>query len=215
MSQVLRSSFRSIAWIALLVIWMGLETPVSAEEDTMTNSNPKPAKATVAGGCFWCLEPIFDQLEGVFSTTPGYTGGTVKNPAYEQVSAGTTGHAEAVEIAYDRTKVSYEKLLDVFWRNIDPTQANGQFADIGTQYRTAIFYHDEEQKRIAESSRDKLAKSGKFTQPIVTQIVSAGPFYPAEEYHEDYYKKNPIQYNRYKEGSGRAGFVRRMWGEKK
>src|SRR3989338_11474372 len=192
MSQVLKSSFRSIAWIALLVIWMGLETPVFAEENTMVNSNPKLAKATVAGGCFWCLEPIFDQLEGVLSTTPGYTGGTVKNPAYEQVSAGTTGHAEAVEIAYYRTKVSYEKLLDVFWRNIDPTQADGQFADIGTQYRTAIFYHDEEQKRVAESSRDKLAKSGKFTKPIVTQIISAGPFYPAEEYHEDYYKKNPI-----------------------
>lgn len=213
MPQVLKSLFRSIAWIALLVVWVGLTC--FAEENTMANSNPKLAKATVAGGCFWCLEPIFDQLEGVLSTTPGYTGGTVKDPAYEQVSMGTTGHAEAVEIAYDRTKVSYEKLLDIFWRNIDPTQANGQFSDIGTQYRTAIFYHDEEQKHIAESSRDKFAKSGKFTQPIVTQIVSAGPFYPAEEYHEDYYKKNPIQYNRYKEGSGRAGFIRRMWGEKK
>ena len=179
------------------------------------NANPKLAKVTVAGGCFWCLEPIFDQLEGVFSTTPGYTGGTVKNPAYEQVSAGTTGHAEAVEIAYDSTKVSYEKLLDIFWHNIDPTQADGQFADIGTQYRTAIFYHDEDQKRIAQSSKEKLAKSGKFSKPIVTQIVPAEPFYPAEEYHEDYYKKNPIHYNRYKEGSGRAGFIRRMWGEKK
>ena len=175
----------------------------------------KLEKATVAGGCFWCLEPVFDALDGVMSTTPGYTGGAVQHPTYEQVSAGKTGHVEAVEIAYDPSKIDYERLLDAFWRSINPTQADGQFAYIGPQYRTAIFYHSAEQKRIAEASKAKLDQSGKFKQPIVTQILAAGAFYPAEEYHKDYYKKNPVHYEMYKEGSGRAGFIRKMWGSKK
>ena len=179
------------------------------------SASPKMTKATVAGGCFWCLEPVFDELEGVISTAPGYTGGMVESPTYEQVSTGKTGHVEAVEIVYDDSKVSYEKLLEVFWRNINPTQADGQFGDIGPQYRTAIFYHDAEQKRVAEASRKNIAKSGKFSKPVVTEILPAGPFYPAEEYHKNYYKKNPVHYNMYKESSGRAGFVRRTWGEKK
>jgi len=170
------------------------------------------AKATFAGGCFWCMEPPFEKLEGVKSVTSGYTGGKEKNPTYQQVSWGKTGHAEAVEIIYDPKAIEYKVLVDVFWRNIDPTQANGQFADKGKQYRTAIFYHNEEQKRIAEESKKALEESGKFDKPIVTEIVPAGPFYPAEEYHQDYYKKNNAHYKSYRYGSGRASFIKKVWG---
>ena len=155
-------------------------------------------KATFAGGCFWCMEPPFDELPGVISTTSGYTGGRTKNPTYEEVSAGGTGHAEAVEVVYDPTKITYARLLDVFWKNIDPITPNRQFCDIGTQYRSAIYYHNEEQKRLAEASKKALESSGRFQQPIVTEIVAASPFYRAEEYHQDYYKKNPIRFNFYK-----------------
>jgi methionine-S-sulfoxide reductase len=168
--------------------------------------------ATFAGGCFWCMEPPFDELPGVESTTSGYTGGKEEDPTYEQVSSGATGHAEAVRVVYDPRKVSYEKLLDVFWRNIDPTAVDGQFVDVGRQYRSAIFYHDDEQKRLAEISRDQLAASGRFEGPIVTEIVPAGPFYPAEEYHQDYYRKNPIRYQWYRWGSGRDQFLEKVWG---
>ncbi len=168
--------------------------------------------ATFAGGCFWCMEPPFDELPGVESTTSGYTGGREEDPTYEQVSAGMTGHAEAVRVVYDPRKVSYEKLLDVFWRNIDPTAVDRQFVDVGRQYRSAIFYHDEEQKKLAEISRDRLAASGRFGGPIVTEIVPAGPFYPAEEYHQDYYRKNPIRYQWYRWGSGRDQFLEKVWG---
>ena len=168
--------------------------------------------ATFAGGCFWCMEGPFDQLEGVVSTTPGYTGGTEPNPTYEQVSSGKTGHAEAMRVVYDPSKVRYEKLLDVFWRNIDPTTPNRQFADAGTQYRTAVFYRNEEQKQLAIASKDALERSGKFDQPIVTEIVPASAFYPAEEYHQDYYKKNPLRYQFYRIGSGRDGYLKRVWG---
>ena len=171
--------------------------------------------ATFAGGCFWCMTPPFENTKGVTKVVAGYTGGTTKNPTYEEVCTGETGHAEAVEVTFDPAIVSYDHLLDVFWRNIDPTTENAQFADHGTQYRTAIFFHDDEQKRLAEASRDRLAKSGKFSSPIVTEIVPAGPFYPAEDYHQDYYKKNPFRYNAYKVGSGRAGFLQRMWGKSK
>ncbi len=170
-------------------------------------------KATFAGGCFWCMQPPYDELEGVVSTTVGYTGGAKKNPTYEEVSSGTTGHAEAVEITYDPSKISYEALLEAFWKNIDPTTQNRQFADIGTQYRTAIFYHDEEQKRLALASKEGLEKSGKFKGPIVTEIVPASVFYPAEDYHQDYYKKCPVPYNLYKVGSGRAQFLKKQWGK--
>lgn len=169
--------------------------------------------ATFAGGCFWCMEGPFEQLDGVSAVISGYTGGTTPNPTYEDVSSGRTGHAEAIQITYDPAKVTYEQLLEVFWRNIDPTQADGQFADHGRQYRTAIFYHTEEQRRLAEASKQALQSSGKFTQPIVTTIEPAAAFYPAEAYHQDYYKKNPSHYQRYRIGSGRAGFLQRTWGD--
>lgn len=170
-------------------------------------------KATFAGGCFWCMESPFDKMRGVVSTTVGYTGGRTENPTYEEVSSGATGHAEAIEILFDPAQVSYAELLDVFWRLIDPTVRNRQFADLGSQYRTAIFYHTEEQKRVAEESRARLAKSGKFTAPLVTEIVPASTFYPAEEYHQDYYRKNPLRYKLYFSGSGREAFLKRLWGD--
>jgi methionine-S-sulfoxide reductase len=145
----------------------------------------KREKATFAGGCFWCMEPPFDKLDGVISTIVGYTGGQEKNPTYEEVSSGKTGHVEAIQIVYDPSSVTYAELLDVFWRNIDPTQMNGQFADTGRQYRTSIFYHSQEQKQLALASKDELEKSGRYDKKIVTEIVPAGAFYSAEEYHQD------------------------------
>lgn len=171
--------------------------------------------ATFAGGCFWCMEPPFEGKKGVVDVVAGYTGGTVPNPTYEQVCSGKTGHTEAVQVTFDPAVVSYEDLLDIFWRNIDPTTEDAQFADRGSQYRTAIFYHSEEQKTAAVASKNKLAASGKFENKIVTEIVPAGVFYMAEEYHQDYFKKEPFRYGRYKEGSGRAGFLKKMWGTSK
>ena len=176
-------------------------------------ADAKYEKATFAGGCFWCMEPPFDELPGVVSTTSGYTGGQKKNPTYEEVSAGGTGHAESVEIAYDPAKVTYQQLLDVFWKNIDPTTPDRQFCDVGTQYRSAIFYHSEEQKRLALASKKAIEDSGRFKQPIVTEIVPASPFYRAEEYHQDYYKKNPIRFKYYKYGCGRAKRLEQLWGK--
>jgi peptide-methionine (S)-S-oxide reductase len=172
----------------------------------------KYEKATFAGGCFWCMEPPFDELPGVIATTSGYTGGQKKNPTYEEVSAGGTGHAESVEVAYDPAKVTYQQLLDVFWKNVDPITADRQFCDVGTQYRSAIFYHSEEQKRLALASKKAIEDSGRFKQPIVTEIVAASPFYRAEEYHQDYYKKNPIRFKYYKFGCGRARRLEQLWG---
>jgi len=169
------------------------------------------ATATFAGGCFWCMEGPFEAVAGVSAVVSGYAG-TGPRPTYEQVSSGATGYREAVEVTYDPARVTYEELLAVFWRNIDPTQADGQFADIGPQYRTAVFYHDEEQQRLAEASKQQLAASGKFNRPIATELLPALTFYPAEEYHQDYYKKNPTRYQLYKIGSGRAGFLKRVWG---
>jgi methionine-S-sulfoxide reductase len=171
------------------------------------------AKAIFAGGCFWCMEPPFEKLPGVVSVIAGYIGGQKENPTYQEVSAGGTGHTEAVVVVYDPAEISYAQLLDVFWMNIDPTDAGGQFVDRGSQYRAAIFYLDEEQKRLAEVSRESLAQSGRFTRPIVTEIVAASAFYPAEEYHQDYYKKNPLRYNYYRRGSGRDQFLDRVWGK--
>ncbi len=168
------------------------------------------AKATFAGGCFWSVELLFDKVDGVLSTTSGYTGGAKKNPTYEEVSAGTTGHAEAVQVTYDPKKVSYEKLLEVFWRNIDPLTPNAQFCDVGSEYRTALFYHDEAQKRLAEKS--KKALQGRFKQPIVTEIVAASQFYPAEDYHQDFHLKNPARYQLYRIGCGRARRLEELWG---
>jgi len=181
--------------------------------DLPDSAEGKLEKATFAGGCFWCMEPPFDKLEGVTSTTAGYTGGEERNPTYKEVSSGKTGHAEAVEIMYDPSRISYAELLKVFWRNIDPTQVNGQFVDKGRQYRTAIFYHNDEQNRLALSSKEEIEKSGPFDQKIVTEIVPAGEFYRAEEYHQDYYQKNPIRYKFYRYGSGRDQFLKRRWGK--
>jgi peptide-methionine (S)-S-oxide reductase len=169
-------------------------------------------KATFAGGCFWCMEHPFDALPGVVSVTAGYTGGQKKNPTYEEVSGGGTGHAEAVQIIFDPAKTSYEKLLDVYWRNIDPTTVDRQFCDIGNQYRAAIFYHTEEQRRAAKQSKEALEKTKSFKDPVVTGIVPAGEFYPAEEYHQHYYKKNPIRYRYYRNGCGRDQRLKVLWG---
>lgn len=167
------------------------------------------ALATFAGGCFWCMVQPFAKLAGAREVVAGYTGGHVEKPTYEQVCSGRTGHYEAVQVFYDPSKVTYERLLDTFWGLIDPTDPSGQFADKGSQYRTAIFYHNEEQKRAAEESKDALDRSGRFDKPVATQILPATVFYPAEEYHQDYYKKNPEHYKRYKVGSGREAFIRK------
>jgi len=169
-------------------------------------------KATFAMGCFWCSEEAFEKVPGVVSVVSGYTGGRVKNPSYEQVSRGTTGHAEAVEVTFDPAKVSYEKLLDTFWLNHDPTVKDRQFCDSGSQYRPELFYHSEEQKKLAEASRAKWEKEKPFRQPIVTQITKASEFYPAEDYHQDYYKKNPLQYRFYVSGCGRYQRLDSLWG---
>jgi peptide-methionine (S)-S-oxide reductase len=197
------------------LVLMGLCSYAYAEEGHQDNavSQPKLATATFAGGCFWCMEPPYDELDGVISTTVGYTGGHVKNPTYQSVSAGGTGHAEAIQIVYDPTQISYAKLLDVFWRNIDPVMPNGQFCDKGNQYRTAIFYHDEEQRQLAEASKDALVASGRFKQPIVTEISPAQVFYAAENYHQDYYKKNPLRYKFYRFSCGRDWRLKEIWGK--
>ena len=169
-------------------------------------------KATFAAGCFWCTQATFDKIKGVKSTRAGYTGGHVKNPTYEQVCSHTTGHAEALEVTFDPNEVSYQQLLDAFWRSINPTQKNQQFYDEGDQYRTVIFTHNDEQKSIAEASRKALEDSGKFSKPIVTEIAPVTEFYPAEDYHQQYYKKSPMRYQMYHNASGRDEFEKEIWG---
>lgn len=171
------------------------------------------ATAIFAGGCFWCMEEAFESVPGVLTVTSGYIGGQTPNPTYKQVSSGGTGHAEAVAVVYDPAQVSYSALLEVFWRNVDPITPNAQFCDRGSQYRAAIFYRNDEQKRLAEASRHKLMQSQRFNDPIVTQIEAASTFYPAEEYHQDYYKKNPLRYKFYKYTCGRAQRLQKLWGE--
>jgi peptide-methionine (S)-S-oxide reductase len=171
------------------------------------------AKAVFAGGCFWCMEEAFDKVEGVVSVTSGYMGGQKTNPTYEEVSAGGTGHAESVEVVYDPARVSYQKLLDHFWKNVDPITPNAQFCDHGTQYRAAIFYGNDEEKRQAETSKQAVEQSKRFKEPIVTQIVTASKFYPAEDYHQDFYKKNPARYKFYKFTCGRAQRLEQLWGK--
>jgi peptide-methionine (S)-S-oxide reductase len=171
------------------------------------------ATATFAGGCFWCMEPPYDELEGVISTTSGYTGGQKKGPTYEEVSSGRTGHAEAVEIVYDPDKITYAELLRIFWRNIDPTTPDRQFCDKGNQYRSAVFYHNDEQKHLAEESRRTIERTKSFQDPIVTEIVQAGTFYPAEEYHQDFYQKNPVRFKLYKFACGRDQRLKELWGQ--
>jgi len=181
------------------------------KQDITQNQTIK--KAIFAGGCFWCIEAAFKELDGVIEAVSGYTGGNKENPTYEEVSTGKTDHYEAVQIIYDPSKISYEKLLDHFWKQIDPTDAKGQFFDKGSQYQTAIFYLNETQKKQAEESKEKLEKSGKFNKPIATKILPASEFYKAEEYHQDYYKKKPIHYQQYKKGSGREEKLKKIWGK--
>lgn len=201
-------SIRSVlVSIALLLTASGL----SAASPPAT---PSLARATFAGGCFWCMEPPFDPLPGVVSTTSGYAGGSKLNPTYEEVSAGITGHAEVVQVAYDPAKISYEQLLDVFWKNIDPTTPDRQFCDRGTQYRPAIFFHDESQKGAAEASKRRIEQSGRLSAPIATQIVPLTKFYPAEEYHQDFYTKNPVRYKTYRFGCGRDARLAELWGKR-
>lgn len=172
------------------------------------------ATATFAGGCFWCMEEVFEEVDGVVSVVSGYTGGRKANPTYKEVSAGWTGHAEAIEIQFDPGRVSYSKLLAVFWRNVDPTTADRQFCDVGNQYRPAIFYHEEEQRRLAEESKRTVEQTKTFKEPILTEIVAASTFYVAEEYHQDFYKKNPIRYKFYKFNCGRVPRLEELWGTK-
>ena len=214
-----RSGLRAACAAAVLAVSLAA---CKAEGNSKSVGNTKPGAnqatsestkiATFAGGCFWCMEPPFDKVDGVISTISGYTGGRTENPTYEEVSSGTTGHAESVQITYDPSRVSYEKLLEVYWHNIDPLVRDRQFCDVGEQYRSAIFYHDEEQKRLAEASKEELEKSGRFKEPIATQIVAATAFYPAEEYHQDYYKKNPIRYKFYRYNCGRDQRLMELWG---
>jgi peptide-methionine (S)-S-oxide reductase len=193
---------------AIAGAWMS----AAAAQSPAKSPTPGTAVATFAGGCFWCMEAPFDKLPGVLSTTSGYTGGKTKNPTYEEVSAGVTGHTEAVQVVYDPAKVSYEKLLNVFWHNIDPTVKDRQFCDIGTQYRTAIFVSDDKQRQLAEASKAALEKSKPFKDAIVTPIVAATEFWPAEEYHQDYYVKNPVRYSYYRTGCGRDRRLAQLWG---
>lgn len=176
-------------------------------------TNPNLETATFAGGCFWCMQPFFDNTKGVVKSTVGYTGGHTANPTYEEVSSGETGHAEAIEVVFDPKIVSYDKLLELYWHNIDPTQVNGQFVDEGTQYRTVIYYHSDAQRQEAEASKKALSASGRFDKPIVTAIEPAVVFYPAEEYHQKYYKKSTFRYNMYHDNSGRAEFEENTWGK--
>ncbi len=182
---------------------------------SVVSAKTKPEKATFAGGCFWCMEHPFEEIDGVLNVISGYTGGNKKDPTYKEVSAGVTGHVEAVQITYDPARVTYPRLLDVFWMQVDPTDQGGQFVDRGAQYTTAIFYNNEEQRRLAEESKTNLQNSGRFYRPIITPILKASKFYPAEEYHQDYYKKKPIRYKIYRAGSGRDRFLRKIWDEER
>ena len=183
----------------------------------MTNlaAQEPPAIATFAGGCFWCMEPPFDQLDGVLSTTSGYTDGHKQNPTYQEVSGGGTGHAEAIQVEYDPTKISYAQLLEVFWKNIDPTAKDAQFCDHGSQYRSGIYYHNEAQKKTAEASLISLQQNKPFKEAIVTELDAASTFYPAEDYHQDYYLKNPVRYKYYRYRCGRDQRLDELWGEKR
>ncbi|WP_448188060.1 peptide-methionine (S)-S-oxide reductase MsrA [Azospirillum sp. sgz301742] len=203
-----RTAWTGLLGAALLAAVFGTMRPGSAQD--MPKEKPGLATAVFAGGCFWCMEPPFDKLDGVASTTSGYTGGSVANPTYQQVSAGRTGHAEAVQVRYDPAKVSYAKLLEVFWHNIDPVDAGGQFCDRGNQYRSAIFVGNDEEKRLAEQSKEEVA--ARLKQKIATEIVPATTFYPAEDYHQDYYQKNPIRYHYYRYSCGRDKRLEAVWG---
>ena len=202
--------------IMMLLILFGCQRSEAIQQETMqemANQEMNLSKATFAGGCFWCTEADFEKVPGVVKAISGYAGGMKENPTYHEVSSGNTGHVEAVQVYYDPARVTYEQLLDFFWRHIDPTDGEGQFVDRGAQYRSVVFYHDEEQKRLAEKSKEVLQESGKFRNPIVTEIVRFTNFYEAEEYHQDYYKNNPVRYKFYRYGSGRDQFLENTWGK--
>jgi peptide-methionine (S)-S-oxide reductase len=219
--SALRGSLRGIVAALLLLAagWTGTSATSraaaagGAEAGAGAAAAVETASAIFAGGCFWCMEPPFDDLPGVLETTSGYIGGQVRNPSYEQVVTGRTGHTEAVRVVYDPSQVDYATLLYVFWRNIDPLTANRQFCDGGNQYRSGIFYLDAAQREQAEASLEALRASGRFTAPIVTELTQAGPFYPAEDYHQDYYEKNPLRYKYYRYGCGRDQRLRELWGD--
>ena len=203
--RILLASFAVLALLAA--------APAAAQTPAKPAAKPTTAKATFAGGCFWCVEEVYDKVPGVISTVSGYMGGHVKNPTYEQVSTARTGHAEVVQVEYDPSKVTYARLLEVFWRNIDPTQKDGQFCDHGPQYRSGIFYHNDEQKRLAEASRLNLSRNKPFKGEIVTEITKAAEFYPAEGYHQDFHTKSPTRYKFYKSGCGRDARLQQLWGK--
>jgi peptide methionine sulfoxide reductase msrA/msrB len=206
----------SLVFLTLLVSINGCQkSPLAQkrENNVMAAEDLNSKKATFAGGCFWCVEADFEKLPGVVKVISGYTGGVKENPTYEEVSSGTTGHVEAVQIYYDPSRITYEELLDFFWRHIDPTDPSGEFVDRGPQYRSVIFYHDEEQRTLAEKSKQELEKSGKFKKPVATEIKAFTKFYEAEEYHQDYYKKHPLKYTYYRHGSGRDQFLSKTWGK--
>ena len=199
--------------VALGYVWLRggfIGVNADAQQPPAREASAGLAKATFAAGCFWCVEADFDKLAGVVSTTSGYIGGRLKNPTYEQVSRGGTGHTEAVEIVYDPVKVTYAQLLDHFWKNVDPLHAHRQFCDVGDQYRPAIFTHGDEQRRAAEASKAKVQE--RFGEPVVVQVEAAGPFYRAEAYHQDYYRKNPVQYRYYRWSCGRDARLKELWG---
>lgn len=213
-----RVKFLSLVLCGLFFMIMAAQRSEGANMkagNTMTEQKTTRRQATFAGGCFWCTESDFEKVPGVSKVISGYTGGHKKNPTYEEVSAGTTGHVEAIQVYYDPSRVSYKALLDFFWKHIDPTDPGGQFVDRGQQYRSIIFYHDEEQRQQAEKSKEELGHSGKFSKPIVTEIKAFTIFYPAEEYHQGYSKKNPIRYKYYRYNSGRDQFLKKTWGESK
>ncbi|MBK5282174.1 MAG: peptide-methionine (S)-S-oxide reductase MsrA [Nitrospiraceae bacterium] len=202
---------RRPAALLVLTVALFLLGAWNVQSTSQAAADTAPGKAYFAGGCFWCMEEAFEKLEGVLSVTSGYMGGTVANPSYEAVSAGRTGHAESVEVVYDPAKVSYQKLLDAFWHNVDPITPNAQFCDHGSQYRSAVFFQTDEEKRAADISKQSIEQSSRFKEPIVTQIVPAAQFYPAEEYHQDFYKKNPLRYKLYKYNCGRARRLEELW----
>jgi methionine-S-sulfoxide reductase len=199
----------------LRFVWIFAIATALQVDSGQGESSPTPATETAvfAGGCFWCIQPAFDKAKGVLKTVVGYCGGTEPNPTYALVTSEKTKYRESLEVTYDPSKISFDELLDIYWRQIDPTQADGQFTDIGPSYRAAIFYRNEQEKKIAEASKEKLGKSGKFSKPIVTEILPAMKFYPAEAYHQKYYQQNPEHFEAFEEGSGRNSFHKKKWGE--
>jgi len=209
---------RLVFTVFFLFFIPGCNTNIDKHNDmqnvSLSDHDDNLAQATFAGGCFWCMEPPYEKLDAVVKVVSGYTGGHNEKPTYAEVTTGNTGHFEAIQILYDPTKISYDELLDIFWKQIDPTDGGGSFADRGPQYISAVFYHDNEQKRLAEKSKQKLDKAKVYDKPIVTEILPYDVFYPAEKYHQDFYKKNPIRYKAYRFGSGRDRFLKKVWGNR-